>query len=69
VLSKKDFLKNVISAFPLMSTQVLKEFGTSKHLLDGIKEGEVDFYLFEDLKHFLYFLFLFSKVRRCLETF
>ena len=68
VLSKKDFLGNVIFVFPLLSTQVLKEFGICMHLLDGIKEWEVDFYLF-DLYHILYFLSLFPKVRRCHEMF
>jgi hypothetical protein len=30
MLSKKDFLGNVIFGFPLLSTQVLKEFGIDK---------------------------------------
>jgi hypothetical protein len=59
----------VISGFPLRSTEVLKEFGIGRHLLDGIKEREVDFSLFEDLHHFLYFVSLFPKLRRCLEMF
>jgi hypothetical protein len=69
MLSKNDFLRNMISDFPFPSTQVLEEFCIGKYLLDGIKEWEVDFYLFEDLHHILYFLSLFSEVRRCLETF
>ena len=64
----KDFLRKIYG-FPLLSTQVLKEFGIGKHLLDGINEGNVDFYLFENLYHLLYFLLLFPKVRGCLETF
>ena len=69
MLSKEDFLRNVISGFPLLSTKILQEFGIYKHLLDGIYEGNVDFHLFEHLHHSLYSLSLFSKVRRCLETF
>jgi hypothetical protein len=65
----KDFLGNMISSFSLLSTQVLKEFGIGRHLLDVIKEGEVDFHLFEDLHHLLYFLSLFLKMRRCIEMF
>ena len=62
----KDFLENVVSIFLLLSTQVLKEFCISMYLLNGIKEWEVDFYLFEDLHNILYFLSLFLEVRRCL---
>jgi hypothetical protein len=69
MLSKKDFLGNMISAFPFLSTLVLEEFCIGSYLLYGIKEWEVDFYLFEDLHHILYFLSLFPEVRRCLETF
>jgi hypothetical protein len=36
MLSKKDFLRNVISRFPLLSTKILQEFGICRHLLDGI---------------------------------
>jgi hypothetical protein len=36
MLNKEDFLGNVISGFPFLSTQVLEEFGIGKHLLDGI---------------------------------
>ena len=69
MLSKKDFFGNVISSFLFMSTQVLKEFGIGRHLLDGNKEGEVHFYLFENLHHLLYFLSLFPKVKGCPKTF
>jgi hypothetical protein len=65
---KKDFLENEIFGFPL-SAQVLKKFYIGRHLLDNVKEWEVDFYLCEDLHHILYSLSLFHKVRRCLETY
>jgi hypothetical protein len=69
MLSKEDFLRNVISGFPLLSTEILHEFGVYRYLLNGIKERNVDLHLFEHLHHCFYFLSLFSKVRRCLESF
>jgi hypothetical protein len=36
MLSKEDFLWNVISGFPLLSTKILQEFVLGRHLLDGI---------------------------------
>jgi hypothetical protein len=69
MLSKEDFLGNMISGFPFLSAKILPEFGVCRHLLNGIKEGNVDLHLFEHLHHCLYFLSLFSRVRRCLEPF
>jgi hypothetical protein len=69
MLSKEDLLRNVISGFPLLSTEILQKFGVCRYLLNGIKEGNVDLYLFEYLHHCFHFLSLFSKVRRCLELF
>jgi hypothetical protein len=36
MLSQKDFLRNVVSGFPLLSTKILQEFGVCRQLLDGI---------------------------------
>jgi hypothetical protein len=36
MLSKDDFLRNMISGLPLLSTKILQEFGIGMHLLDGI---------------------------------
>jgi hypothetical protein len=69
MLSEEDLLRNVISGFPLLSTEILQEFGICRYLLNYIEEGNVDLYLFEYLHHCFYFLSLFSKVRRCLEQF
>jgi hypothetical protein len=68
LLSKKYLLRSVGSCSSLLSTQIFEKFGIHRHLLDGIKKWEVDFYLFEDLHHILYFLSLFPEVRMCLET-
>ena len=68
MLNKEDFLENMISGFPFLSTYILEEFCIDRHLLDGIKEGDVDFYLFEHLHHRLYFFSLSHKVRGCLKT-
>jgi hypothetical protein len=69
MLSKEDFLRNMISRFPLLSTKIFQEFGVCGHLLNGIKEGNIDLHLFEHLHHRLYFLSFLSKVRTCLEPF
>jgi hypothetical protein len=47
MLSKKNFFGNIISTFPFLGTRVLEEFCKGRYLLDGIKEWEVDFYLFD----------------------
>jgi hypothetical protein len=69
LLSEKYLIWSVGPCSSLLSTQVLMEFCISRHLLDGIKEWEVDFYLFEDLHHILYFLSLFFEMRRFPKTF
>jgi hypothetical protein len=69
LLSEKDLLRSVGPCSSLLSAQVFEKFGISRHLLDGINEWQVDFYLFEDLHHILYFLSLFPELRMCLETF
>jgi hypothetical protein len=69
LLSEKHLLQSVGPCSSLLSTQIFEEFGISRHLLDGIKEWEVNFYLFENLHHILYFLSLFPKVEMYLETF
>jgi hypothetical protein len=67
MFSKEDFFGNMISRLPFLSAKILQELGVCKHLLNGIKEGNVDLHLFEHFHHCLYFLSLFSKVRRCLK--
>lgn len=67
-LNEKYLIQSVDPCLSLLSTQIFKEFGICRYLLDGINEWEVDFYLLENLHHILYFLSLFPKVRRCLET-
>jgi hypothetical protein len=47
LFSEKHLLRSVGPCSSLLSAQIFKEFGISRHLLDGIKEWEVDFYLFE----------------------
>jgi hypothetical protein len=69
LLSEKYLIRSVGPCLSLLSTQIFEEFGISRHLLDGIMEWEVDFYLFEDLHHILYFLSLIPKMGMCLETF
>jgi hypothetical protein len=64
LLSEKHLLQSVGPCSSLLSTQIFEEFGISRHLLDGIKEWEVDFYLFGNLHHILYFLSLFPKVKK-----
>jgi hypothetical protein len=53
LLSEKYLLQSDGPCSSLVSTQTFEEFGISRHLLDGIKEWEVDFYLFEDLHYIL----------------
>jgi hypothetical protein len=69
LLSEKHLLRSVGPCSSLLSIQIFEEFGISRHLLDGIKEWEVNFYLFEDFHQILYFISLFPKVRRCFDTF
>ena len=68
LLDENDLLENMFLNLPFLSAQVLEKFFICQDLLDGIKECDVDFGLFEDLHHVLYLLSLLLEVGRCLET-
>jgi hypothetical protein len=36
MLSKEDFLRNMISGFPFLSEKILQEFGLCRHLPNDI---------------------------------
>jgi hypothetical protein len=62
LLSEKYILWSVGPCSSFLSTQIFEEFCISKHLLVGINEWEVDFYLFEDLHHIVIPQIFFLKL-------
>jgi hypothetical protein len=59
LLNEKDFLRNMILNYVLLSAQVLKKFAIGWNLPNSIKERDVNFHLLEDLHHVLDLLSLF----------